>query len=83
MNIDSGAAVTEFPRDVGEGYEIVRDEKTGRTYCGAGAGSEIEDEGRRRINMYDEQWTLKPLTHRVANLFGDAIRTRRQPESPR
>ena len=68
--------------------KVVKDEKTGRAYCGASLGSEIEDEGRRRIHMYDGQWTLKPLTHRVANLFKatricDAVSARREFDCPR
>ena len=67
MVFDSGASTTTFPPDIGEGYDLIKDEYVGRKYHGAGT-EVIKDEGRRAINVLDENWNAKSMKHRVADL---------------
>ena len=59
MIFDSGASCSAFPREVGEGYGIVKDEHAGYEYHGAGSeNSAIKDEGRRAIQFFEENFSL-------------------------
>ena len=69
MIFDSGASCSAFPREVGEGYGIVKDEHAGYEYHGAGSeNSAVTDEGRRSIQFFDENWAFKKQSHRVAKM---------------
>ena len=57
MVFDSGASTTTFPLEIGEGYDLIKDQFVGRKYHGAGS-EVIGDEGRRTINVLDENWNL-------------------------
>ena len=67
MGFDSGASTTTFPPEVGEGYDLIKDQFAGRKYHGA-RPEVIGDEGRRTINVLDENWNSKSMKHRVADL---------------
>ena len=52
MIFDSGASCSAFPREIGEGYGIVKDEHAGYEYHGAGSeNSAIKDEGCRAVQF--------------------------------
>ena len=76
MVFDSGASTTTFPPDIGEGYDLIKDEYVGRKYHGAGT-EVIKDEGRRAINVVDENWNAKSMKHRVADLRNPLVAARR------
>ena len=67
MVFDSGASITAFPPEIGEGYDLIRDEFVDDPYRGAG-GEVIKDLGRRVINVLDENYQSKSMNHRVANI---------------
>ena len=54
MIFDSGAGCTAMPAAVGDGYPLIQDEWSGEKYGGMMEGMKAADEGRRTINVFDD-----------------------------
>ena len=61
MIFDSGASCSAFPREVGEGYGIVKDEHAGYEYHGAGSENSAIKDGTR-AHALDAVCLILPLT---------------------
>ena len=54
-----------MPAAVGDGYPLIQDEWSGEKYGGMMEGMKAADEGRRTINVFDDNWKSQRMTHRV------------------